>query len=618
MRVVAFLVLIQSLAWGQEDSIAIYTDQTVKHRFSGTDSMVLISKKLFSYGVRTNNSLAKARAVQIFGVYKSESGKYAEALKAYDSALMYCVPLDSNEIGRAYHHIAVAQRHLGNFAVALEFEMKAVALLKNSPDILALSLFNIANIFNQTGKPNDAIIYASKSIAIPQSTTNALSGAWIEMGIAYFAKSNLDSAAIAFEFATAIALKGPQMDAFYLAQNNLGVVYFFKGDLNRAIQSFTRTLEAAQKANDLTNTAMAYINIGDTYTAMGKFELAQSNLKEGLRLALLSRSKKMIHSSYEYLVTLSTKKNDWKTAFEHLQQKQLYKDSLLNESTANKVADLQTKYETKEKEQTILRLQVEAEAKQRLIMAIVAVGLFALLSVVLFFGRKTLKMRAEMAEQNERIQKERFKIVIETEEKEKKRIARELHDGLGQMLSTARLLVSDLDETNTQPKVVRTLGVLDATIAEVRQISHNMMPGSLSQKGLQAALEEMAATISASAKTKVELVFNQQISFEEATVVGLYRVVQEVVNNALKYANASILKIQFGVENLALQISITDNGVGFEPSAANTAKGIGWNNIYARMEIMGGSVDVFSKPNEGTTVKLTLKSGFAVAQAMTA
>ena len=211
-----------------------------------------------------------------------------------------------------------------------------------------------------------------------------------------------------------------------------------------------------------------------------------------------------------------------------------------------------------------------------------------------------------MAEEKKRVQQDRFRVVIETEDKERKRIAQELHDGLGQMLSTVRLLVSDMDETNTEPKVVRSLKVLDTTIEEVRTISHSMMPIQLINSGLTAAIKELAEMINATNKISIKLITEIDLILDEGVSIAIYRAVQEIINNSIKYSEASQISLSIAQERKVLRVIITDNGKGFDTKRISESKGIGWSNIYSRMELIDGVVSIYSKMGEGTTVKLEI------------
>ncbi len=161
-----------------------------------------------------------------------------------------------------------------------------------------------------------------------------------------------------------------------------------------------------------------------------------------------------------------------------------------------------------------------------------------------------------------------------------------------------------MDESNAESKVVRTLGALDKTIAEVRNLSHSMMPIQLIRSGLAAAVLEMNDAINATGKIAMTLSIPRDLVLDDAVSIAVYRAIQEIVNNSIKYSKASKISVSFHQQENILIITITDNGIGFDTAKIAESKGIGWANVYARMEIIGGHVNIYSKPTEGTKVQL--------------
>lgn len=208
------------------------------------------------------------------------------------------------------------------------------------------------------------------------------------------------------------------------------------------------------------------------------------------------------------------------------------------------------------------------------------------------------------------IQTQLFRKVIEAVEGERKRIAIDLHDGLGQMLSTLKLNLSSIEEdipADEQAHFAKSTQLLDEACAEVRHISHNMMPSTLIRMGLVSALKESAANISRSGKMKVFItVSDLNGSLTEAHEIALYRVCQEVLNNAIKYADAGEVHIELYAEHGNIKMSIADNGKGFDTKLMTHSSGIGWSNIYSRINMLGGRVDVQSILGAGTTVEVEL------------
>jgi two-component system, NarL family, sensor kinase len=604
MRPVFLIFCLPIIVAAQSDSVSIYTKQAEQYRFISADTISLIAKKLRQFGDRSSNRKAHARSYIIEGVSLDERGLYDSALKQYDVAFSIAVAIpDSSEIGRVHHHRGIVYKEKGQYDLAIDYLTKA-ARLNDDPYVKSLTFTMMASVFNLTNNFSSARRYALMAISVNPTDDFSDGAAYVELGITYFHAQKLDSAAFAFEKAKQFVQPETPRDMLYTIWNDLGVIYYFQGKLDEAIKNFKLTYDAALTANDRKSVALALMNIGDTYTAKGDLALAERYLNESVVILKSIKHKQMLSNAYEYLMNVQIQKNDWKQAFNFQKLNQLYKDSILNENSANKIAEIQTKYETEKKEQAIKTLEAEAVARQRMIVGIIIASGLGLVSLLLFFNRRTLKLKAQMAEEKERIQKERFRLVMDGEEKERKRVARELHDGLGQMLSTARLMVSDMDDTNTEPKVVRTLNVLDTTIAEVRNLSHAMMPIQLIKSGLEAALKEISNNVNASGKMVMKLTLEQLPDLSETVSLALYRCIQEVLNNSIKYSQATQFNLSILQQSTNLIITATDNGKGFDTARISESKGIGWSNVYSRIELIGGQVKIYSRQGEGTTVKL--------------
>lgn len=206
------------------------------------------------------------------------------------------------------------------------------------------------------------------------------------------------------------------------------------------------------------------------------------------------------------------------------------------------------------------------------------------------------------------IQAQRFKNVIEAVEAERKRIAIDLHDSLGQLLSTAKLNVSvwgdqvtEEDEENYET----SMKLLDQACTEVREISYTMMPSTLIRLGFISALKESAANINMADKITVKLDVNEYSGrLDETKGISLYRICQEILNNAIKYSEAEEITIKITESKDKLFLFIKDNGVGFDTQKLNNSSGIGWSNIFSRISMLSGHIRVFSDQSSGTSVHI--------------
>ncbi|RYF86921.1 MAG: sensor histidine kinase, partial [Chitinophagaceae bacterium] len=205
--------------------------------------------------------------------------------------------------------------------------------------------------------------------------------------------------------------------------------------------------------------------------------------------------------------------------------------------------------------------------------------------------------------------------VLKGEEQERSRLAKDLHDGLGGMLSGIKYsfnaMKGNLIMTPDNAQAFeRSMDMLDSSIKEMRRVAHNMMPEALVKFGLDAALKDFCNDINQSGALKVSY---QSIGMEKADIhqtiaITIYRIVQELLNNSIKHAEATAAVVQLAKENDQLSITVEDDGKGFDVASLQQVQGIGWNNIQNRVEILKGKLDVQSTPGAGTSVFIEIKT----------
>jgi signal transduction histidine kinase len=203
-------------------------------------------------------------------------------------------------------------------------------------------------------------------------------------------------------------------------------------------------------------------------------------------------------------------------------------------------------------------------------------------------------------------QEEILKNTISAQEKERKRIAQDLHDEVGAMLSVVKLNIGRIekksDETMAKELAAETKTYLDEVITQVRRITRSLLPPSLEKLGLYFALEELANWINKSERMKIECwKSGEQFRFDNKKELAVFRIVQELLNNAIKHSDASVINInaRFSPNN-NLMISVTDNGRGFElKEKMNT--GLGLKNLESRIQIMNAKFKIKSTQEKGTT-----------------
>jgi signal transduction histidine kinase len=297
----------------------------------------------------------------------------------------------------------------------------------------------------------------------------------------------------------------------------------------------------------------------------------------------------------------------YKEAFELNRESATLLRKIFAKDLEKEVSVVEVKFKTAQlkKEKQIAELQTKKQ-QQVYLLSIAGLLLFSASGIFIWNQRKKAKHIVELAE----AEKIRFKEVIEAEEKERSRIAQELHDGLGQLLSTARLNVSGLEDAvsqEDQPNVLRSLKIIDEACTEVRNVSHNLMPGALIRLGLIPAINELVNNVNAAKGVQIDFNANIETSIGKSLDITIYRIIQEIVNNMIRHAKANRISIRIEKSKDDLQISMTDDGVGFNTDELKNTKGIGWKNIFSRISMLNGDIKLESEPQKGTMIFINLK-----------
>ncbi|MCY1526893.1 Oxygen sensor histidine kinase NreB [compost metagenome] len=226
-------------------------------------------------------------------------------------------------------------------------------------------------------------------------------------------------------------------------------------------------------------------------------------------------------------------------------------------------------------------------------------------------NRRQLKAKSQLQEEINKQQDLAARAVLDAEERERRRIAGDLHDGVGQMLSAALLNLNllfkrlDLNEENSR-QATHSLSLVNDCYDEMRSISHQMMPNALIKAGLASAVKEFLNKIDSNIlKINLEVIgLNQRLDEQTETVI--YRVIQETVNNVIKHAEASKLNISLIKDEEGITVTIEDNGKGFDKSKGNLKAGIGITNMLSRVAFLKGTLDIDTAPGKGTLVAIHL------------
>jgi len=236
-----------------------------------------------------------------------------------------------------------------------------------------------------------------------------------------------------------------------------------------------------------------------------------------------------------------------------------------------------------------------------------------LITIGVFLMRKIFQFMKKAEEDRIEADLKELNATIKTEEKERRRFAKDLHDDLGPLLSTIKMSVSALSNQknlDNKNEIIQNIDlVVDEAISSIKNISNNLSPHILINFGLERALKSFINKINLSKSISIHYISNiENIKFDETTEVIVYRTVCELINNTIKHAKASEIHINLSKNNEILNITYRDNGKGFDAEILNVEKkGMGLNNIQNRIKSIKGSFEIVSSKNQGIEVKIQIK-----------
>jgi two-component system NarL family sensor kinase len=279
-------------------------------------------------------------------------------------------------------------------------------------------------------------------------------------------------------------------------------------------------------------------------------------------------------------------------------------------NATRQLSELNVKFETERRQKLIQQQQFEISRRNTTIIIIAALFAVAIIMGLQSYSSYRLKQKHVLQAAILNQQDLATKGIIQAEEKERKRIAADLHDGVGQLFSAVRMNLSSLMErvvlnnTEEQALAEKTIAMVDESCKEVRTIAHQMMPNILLKIGLASAIKDFVNKID-SHHLKVNLeAYGLDERLDNNVEIVLYRVVQECVNNVIKHSKASRLDINLTRETDNISVTIEDNGIGFNTADKMKFEGIGLKNIITRVAYLKGTVDISSDQNKGTLVAI--------------
>ncbi|MCJ7932692.1 MAG: sensor histidine kinase [Chryseobacterium sp.] len=538
-------------------------------KFKNKESDLFQSLAWYSYGVTQKDKEGYPFLVKII------LEKSIPQIKKYET---------SRNLGFLYTQLAIILTYNAEFKKAENYNRRALEILeKNYPNSAELfyTYINSASNFCYQAKGAEAQFFLDKAEKLikpyPESSANAFY---------YYGKT----------------------------------LYFITKQKNsEALPVIEKGLFYAKKTNQNLLAQMFYFNKYDILKKLKKYNEAKTVLEDILAeksLAIDLNNRKTI---YKQLSALNQEMGNSREALAWEQRYSKLNDSLNTENVKLEINKIESKFNAAEKERKIATLNAEKNQKDLEVnkknsylwgLSLILLLVISLLIFLFVIFRKNKKINEQKI--NDIRQKEELsltKAILDGEERERERIAKDLHDGLGGMLAGVKINLSTWSSNHLHPEkdkeFYKILGQLDNSVSELRHVARNLMPESLLNFGLETALNDLCEFY-----TRKDLdVFFQPLTIEKnlplTIQLNIYRIVQELLANAVKHSGANNILLQCSQSEENFMITIEDNGKGFEKNIEQTTKSMGLRNLKNRVNYLKGKMEV-SSDSQGTNINIEL------------
>ncbi len=587
--------------------------------------MLAISRRInFSYGIR--------KGLSMFVKYYGDRGDFQQSF-SYADSLSGFLKNDTTyaaerEMGILYWDMANNYNRIGDYYKSIEYYLLSISVFEkfNEKNYLSSLYGNLSSIYTHTADSTKSLTYIQKAMVLAEESANDDLKCRTFMNYAneLLNKGQFSKVQEALNRAEPIVLK---------LQNTAYSQYLFyiKGDLamrqNKfmsAVTYLTKSLQLAKMDSDAHEITGVMSLLFSCYNALDNLSESKIYLDSTLLLSENAGLKMRRKEVYDGFAVWYEKKGDYRNSNSYLKKSIALNDSILSEENNKRIASLEIGYQITNKENEIKNLRTEKELqllsirqKNTLNYSLIGTSIIILTISLLSYRNYKQKQKLQqqrIAELETEKQLTATEAVLKGEAQERSRLAKDLHDGLGGMLSGIKYSFNTMKENMVMTPenhltFERSMDMLDSSIKEMRRVAHNMMPESLAIFGLDTALKDFCNDITKSGALNVNY---QSIGFagvqlEQTTAVTIYRIVQELINNTLKHASARTAIVQLTKTDNLLSVTVEDDGKGFDTNIVKSTEGIGWRNIQHRTEFLKGKIDLGSIPGKGTSVLIEVE-----------
>jgi two-component system NarL family sensor kinase len=566
------------------------------------------------------------------GVCYIQLNKMDSAIIIFEEAIVVAKKMnDTLRVARILANIGNVYLHKKEQVKAIEYYFQSAGLWETVADQNRLPALysNINSLLNDQKEYTKALEYGNKAIALAKKTGDDYStvNALLNLSNTYDDLGNFEKQHKLLQEALPLAKKGGDIEQIAAVYDDLGDYYYakkqYQPSLDNYLEGHSYVLQMGNKYHLCTSLAM----LAEVYYKLNQNDNASQYILQAEKIADEVGARADLKKIYLTRAEIEQQAGNYKLASEYFSKTLTLSDSLFKVTTSEKVADVEAKYQNEKKQQEILQLEkvkkiLAFSIKQKSTLNYFLFGSLTALLVVIFLGYRNLRHRQQLAKQQDELQQQRIRelekdkqlvavaAMLKGQEDERSRLAKDLHDGLGGLLSGVKFSLSNMKDNliitpDNMTVFERSLDMLDTSIRELRRVAHNMMPEMLTKFGLNEALKDYCNTINSSKLITIKYQsLGMEARLDKSVEIIIYRIIQELLNNTMKHATASEAFVQLIREQNRLSVVVEDNGKGFDSSLMENNKGAGLTNVRSRVDYLKGQLDIHAEPGKGTLVTI--------------
>ncbi len=624
-----------SVAKEDTNKVLLYNSTGLLYERSQPDSAAWFYLQGRALSKKLGWKLGEIKFISNYTAVLNLHDKFDESLQLNLQAIDLAKSINNKyQLACAYSNTGASYYGLKRFSECIDYFLKSIPLLEelDKKPQLVTGYGNLCGLFNQVDDYGKSYSYGLKAIKLARELDDkySLEEALINTSsaVAYLGKT--DSALILLKETKLLALELDDKYEQLSVDINVADLYQTMLQYDNIKPLADEALKLSTEIDSKEGMAKSILFLANYSFYKKDYASAKGYAEKALAITKENGLPQVMEKTYLALSKIALVSGDVSKYQYYSDLQDSLKNLTINDRVRKNTAEFEAKYSLDKKQSEIDKLNKEKQIRdltlaKRKTINIALIGAVVVLLLLAFLYNKNYRQKKKLLTADAVLKEQRItelenekqlsatRSVLQGQEEERSRLAKDLHDGLGGILSSAKYSFSNMKSNmiitpENADAFDRSMAMLDRSISELRRVSHNMMPEALMKFGLNTALADYCNSINQSGAIELSYrsfgMTDETIPASKASVI--YRIVQELINNMMKHAEAKTALVQFIVNEIALSITVEDDGKGFDASTLDKNDGIGYANLQNRVTYLKGTMDLHTSPGKGVSVNIEI------------